>query len=127
LHKFVLKNLHYCTFTDKQEVLNNISSSKQKSTSLASNSASSGDVASPSQRDTSPANSRIVPSSLAYTLGHMGAGSPAIAAAASQAIVATQQVLEKSSLLYLLFKYTAIMKILSSEKITLLIKYYLLL
>lgn len=34
----------------------------------------------------------MVPSSLAYTLGHMGAGSPAIAAAASQAIVATQQV-----------------------------------
>lgn len=34
----------------------------------------------------------MIPSSLAYTLGHMGAGSPAIAAAASQAIVATQQV-----------------------------------
>lgn len=79
---------------DKQEVLNNVSSSKQKSTSVASNSASSGDVASPSQRDTSPTNSRMaVPSSLAYTLGHMGAGSPAIAAAASQAIVATQQVI----------------------------------
>lgn len=77
---------------DKQEASNNVSSSKQKSTSIASNSASSGDVASPSQRDTSPTNSRMVPSSLAYTLGHMGAGSPAIAAAASQAIVATQQV-----------------------------------
>lgn len=76
---------------DKQESSNNVSTSKQKSISIASNSASS-DVASPSQRDTSPANSRIVPSSLAYTLGHMGAGSPAIAAAASQAIVATQQV-----------------------------------
>lgn len=81
-----------CKFSDRQEVLNNVSSSKQKSTSIASNSASSGDVASPSQRDTSPANSQMVPSSLAYTLGHMGAGSPAIAAAASQAIVATQQV-----------------------------------
>lgn len=77
---------------DKQEASSNVSTSKQKSTSIASNSASSGDVASPSQRDTSPANSRTVPSSLAYTLGHMGAGSPAIAAAASQAIVATQQV-----------------------------------
>jgi len=76
---------------DKQESSNNVGTSKQKSISIASNSASS-DVASPSQRDTSPANSRIPPSSLAYTLGHMGAGSPAIAAAASQAIVATQQV-----------------------------------
>lgn len=79
-------------FLEKQETLNNVNSSKQKSTSIASNSTSSGDVASPSQRDTSPANSRMIPSSLAYTLGHMGAGSPAIAAAASQAIVATQQV-----------------------------------
>jgi hypothetical protein len=78
---------------DKQESLNHVSTSKQKSTSIASNSTSSGDVASPSRRDTSPANSRMVPSSLSYTLGHMGAGSPAIAAAASQAIVATQQVI----------------------------------
>jgi inhibitor of growth protein 3 len=90
-HKENKYHLSRCLFGDKQEGLNNTSSSKQKSTSIASNSASSGDVASPSQRDTSPANSRIVPSSLAYTLGHMGAGSPAIAAAASQAIVATQQ------------------------------------
>lgn len=120
MHTFVSKTLHYCTLTDKQEVLNNISSSKQKSTSLASNSASSGDVASPSQRDTSPANSRIVPSSLAYTLGHMGAGSPAIAAAASQAIVATQQVLAKIfCCTCLLFKYIVIMKIVSSKNITL--------
>ncbi|XP_001949763.1 inhibitor of growth protein 3 isoform X2 [Acyrthosiphon pisum] len=83
--------LNRCLFGDKQEALNHVSTSKQKSTSIASNSTSSGDVASPSQRDTSPANSRNVSSSLAYTLGHMGAGSPAIAAAASQAIVATQQ------------------------------------
>jgi hypothetical protein len=82
----------YLFIVDKQDALNNVGSSKQKSTSTASNSASSGDVASPSQRDASPTNSRMVPSSLAYTLGHMGAGSPAIAAAASQAIVATQQV-----------------------------------
>lgn len=40
----------------------------------------------------------MVSSSLAYTLGHMGAGSPAIAAAASQAIVATQQVFLKAIL-----------------------------
>lgn len=74
--------------------MNNVSSSKQKSTSIASNSASSGDVASPSQRDTSPPSSRTTQtSSLGYTLGHMGAGSPALAAAASQAIVATQQVM----------------------------------
>lgn len=78
---------------EKQEALNHVSTPKQKSTSIASNSTSSGDIASPSQRDTSPANSRMVSSSLAYTLGHMGAGSPAIAAAASQAIVATQQVI----------------------------------
>lgn len=91
-------------FADKQEALNNVGSSKQKSTSIASNSASSGEVASPSQRDTSPANSRMVSSSLAYTLGHMGAGSPAIAAAASQAIVATQQVLFKIVLLKLTLK-----------------------
>lgn len=91
-----IKNTSFVLFlTDKQEALNNVSSSKQKSASTASNSASSGDVASPSQRDTSPASSRMVSSSLAYTLGHMGAGSPAIAAAASQAIVATQQVLSK--------------------------------
>lgn len=83
--------LNRCLFGDKQEASNHVNTSKQKSTSIASNSTSSGDVASPSQRDTSPANSRMVPSSLAYTLGHMGAGSPAIAAAASQAIVATQQ------------------------------------
>lgn len=83
-------------FTEKQEASNNAGSSKQKSASIASNSASSGDVASPSQRDTSPANTRIPSTSLAYTLGNMGAGSPAIAAAASQAIVATQQVLIKS-------------------------------
>ncbi|XP_050543537.1 inhibitor of growth protein 3-like [Daktulosphaira vitifoliae] len=83
--------LNRCLFGEKQEMHNNVSNSKQKSTSITSNSASSGDVASPSNRDTSPANSRIVSSSLAYTLGHMGAGSPAIAAAASQAIVATQQ------------------------------------
>lgn len=91
--ELILKINIYSFVVDKQEGLGNASSSKQKSTSVASNSASSGDVASPSQRDTSPASSRMVPSSsLAYTLGHMGAGSPAIAAAASQAIVATQQV-----------------------------------
>ncbi|XP_050420723.1 inhibitor of growth protein 3-like [Adelges cooleyi] len=83
--------LNRCLFGEKQESINQGNNSKQKSASVASNSASSGDVASPSNRDTSPASSRIVSSSLAYTLGHMGAGSPAIAAAASQAIVATQQ------------------------------------
>lgn len=86
----------FCTFAEKQEASTNVGSSKQKAASIASNSASTGDVASPSQRDTSPANSRVASTSLAYTLGHMGAGSPAIAAAASQAIVATQQVLQKS-------------------------------
>lgn len=58
----------------------------------------------------------MIPSSLAYTLGHMGAGSPAIAAAASQAIVATQQVSQFYFKIFLNFYYSIMREIAKRKK-----------
>jgi len=83
----------YSFIADKQHASNTVGTSKQNSTSIASNSVVSNAVALPAKRGRRRGNSKKALSSLAYTSGQMEAGgSPAIMAVASQAIVATKQV-----------------------------------